>query len=90
MKKKPNAANGKQRYISQGVQANLDLRNPIFSFLNKELFDLRKICVMNLKTSPMYVLIGKMQVEICLKFEIPPQMNLHNVAKTFMNSHLNY
>ena len=27
------------------VQANLDLRNPIFSFLNRELFDLRKIHV---------------------------------------------
>ena len=32
------------------VQANLDLRNPIFPFLNRELFDLRKIYVVNLKT----------------------------------------
>ena len=32
------------------VQANLDLRNSIFPFLNRELFDLRKIYVLNLKT----------------------------------------
>ena len=32
------------------IQANLDLRNPIFHFLNRELFDLRNIYVVNLKT----------------------------------------
>ena len=32
------------------LQANLDLRNSIFPFLNQELFDLRKIYGMNLKT----------------------------------------
>ena len=30
------------------LQANLDLRNPIFSLLDRELFDLRKICVLKL------------------------------------------
>ena len=33
-----------------GVQLTLDLRNSIFPFLNRELFDLRKIYGMNLKT----------------------------------------
>ena len=33
------------------IQANLDLRNSIFPFLNQELFDLRKSCVLNSKTS---------------------------------------
>ena len=33
------------------LQANLDLRNPIFSFLNQELFDLRKKYVLKLKNS---------------------------------------
>ena len=32
------------------VQANLDLRNFIFPFLNRELFDSGKIHVLNLKT----------------------------------------
>ena len=32
------------------VQANFDLRNSTFSFLNWELFNLRKIYVLNLKT----------------------------------------
>ena len=32
------------------VKAKLDLRNPIFTFLNQELFDLRKIYEVNLKT----------------------------------------
>ena len=32
------------------VQPNLDLRNSNFPFLNGELFDLRKIYVLNLKT----------------------------------------
>ena len=32
------------------VQATLDLRNFIFPFLNRELFDLRKIYAVNLKT----------------------------------------
>ena len=32
------------------IQANLDLRNSIFPFLNRELFDLRNIYVVNLKT----------------------------------------
>ena len=33
------------------VQANLDLRNSIFPFLKRELFNLRNIYVLNLKTS---------------------------------------
>ena len=32
------------------VQENLDLRKSIFSFLDRELFDSRKIYVVNLKT----------------------------------------
>ena len=32
------------------MQANLDLRNSIFPFLNPELFELIKIYVLNLKT----------------------------------------
>ena len=32
------------------VQSNLDLSNSIFPFLNRELFDLRNIYVLNLKT----------------------------------------
>ena len=32
------------------VQSTLDLRNSIFPFLNRELFDLRKIYVLILKT----------------------------------------
>ena len=32
------------------VQANLNLRNPIVPFLNRELFDLRNISVVDLKT----------------------------------------
>ena len=32
-----------------GLQANLDLRNPNLSFLNRTMFDLRKILVVNLK-----------------------------------------
>ena len=32
------------------VQANLDLRNSTFPFLNRVMFDLRKIYVLNLKT----------------------------------------
>ena len=32
------------------IQANLVLRNSIFPFLNRKLFDLRKIYGMNLKT----------------------------------------
>ena len=37
-------------FCSLAIQANLDLRNSIFPFLNRELFDLRKIYVLNLKT----------------------------------------
>ena len=33
-----------------GVEYTLDLRNSIFLFLNLDLFDLRKIYVVNLKT----------------------------------------
>ena len=33
------------------IQANLDLRNSSFPFSNLELFDLRNIYVLNLKTS---------------------------------------
>ena len=36
--------------IADVVQSTLDLRNSIFSFLNRELFDLRKIYVLILKT----------------------------------------
>ena len=36
--------------LSKIVQANLDLRNSIFSFLNPELFDSRKIYVLIVKT----------------------------------------
>jgi hypothetical protein len=32
------------------LQQNLDLRNSIFPFLNRELFDLRNIYVLKLKT----------------------------------------
>ena len=32
------------------VQANFDLRNSIFPFLNRIMFDFRKIYVLNLKT----------------------------------------
>ena len=32
------------------LQQNLDLRDSIFPFLNRELFDLRNIYVVNLKT----------------------------------------
>ena len=32
------------------VQANFDLRNSIFPFLNRVMYDLRKIYVLNLKT----------------------------------------
>ena len=34
------------------LQANLDLRNPIFSLLDRELFDLRKNCVRDLTGRP--------------------------------------
>ena len=33
------------------ITSKLDLRNSIFLMLNQELFDLRKIYVLNLKTS---------------------------------------
>ena len=35
---------------SKIVQQTLDLRNSIFPFLNREMFDLRKIYVVNLNT----------------------------------------
>ena len=42
-----------RKFISQvnmfNGQANFDLRNPIFSFLNRHLFHSRKIYVVNLK-----------------------------------------
>ena len=31
------------KFVLNTVQSTLDLRNPIFPFLNRELFDLRKI-----------------------------------------------
>ena len=37
-------------YILIVVQANLDIRNFIFPFLYRVMFDLRKIYVLNLKT----------------------------------------
>ena len=37
-------------FIQFLIQANLDLRNPMFSFLNRQLVDLTKIYVLNLKT----------------------------------------
>ena len=39
-----------REFANPYIQANLDLRNPIFPFFNRELFDLRKIYVLNLKT----------------------------------------
>ena len=37
-------------FTTMAQQSTLDLRNPIFPFLNRELFDLRKIYVLILKT----------------------------------------
>ena len=36
--------------VTKPIQQTLDLRKSIFSFLNLELFDLKKIYVVNLKT----------------------------------------
>ena len=54
------------------LQVNLDLRDSIFSFLNRELFDLRKIYVVNLKTGcPKKCLMQvNLQVEIFLKSRV--------------------
>ena len=46
------------------VQAILDLRNSMFPFLNRVMFDLRNISVLNLK---LYV---NLQVEIFLKLRV--------------------
>ena len=40
-----------KHFLKNAVQANLDLRKPVFSFLNSELFDLRNFYVLNLKIS---------------------------------------
>ena len=37
-------------FLENKVQANFDLRNSIFPFLSQDLFDLRKIYVLNLET----------------------------------------
>ena len=42
--------NSEHSYLLWYIQANLDVRNFIFPFLNRELFDSGKIYVLNLKT----------------------------------------
>ena len=54
------------------IQANLYLRNPFFSFLNRELFDLRNIYVVDLKTGcTKNVCRLNFQIEICLNHDSP-------------------
>ena len=51
------------------IQANLDLRNSSFPFSNLELFDLRNIYVLNLKTSLQKNALC-LQVELFLKSRV--------------------
>ena len=67
------------------MQANLESRNPIFSFLNQEFFDLKKIYVLKLKTGwpKKKSYVGKFAVEIFLKWRF--QCNTY-VLKPFQPS----
>ena len=57
------------------IQSTLDLRNSIFPFLNRELFDLRKIYVLILKTGHPKKM-SYVGVEIFLKSRIRCNVNL--------------